>query len=108
MNRNIDCAEKRRNHSLCGFELRCRARYIELSCQSRLRSGRSEIKSVLLRLDVFVCDLQPTLGATQLRVDAANISQQDHQHVAAIFLGSGHICAGCLDTATSSPENIEF
>src|SRR6266849_1997069 len=108
MNGNIDSAEKRRNHSLCGFELRRSARYIEFSCQSCRRSGGSEIQGVLLRLDILVCDLQPVLEAAQLRIDATNISQQNHRHVAAILLGGYHARGGRLDPTTSSPKNIEL
>src|SRR5207244_11668523 len=45
---------------------------------------------------------------TALLVDSAQISAQNDRQLVAIFLGSGHICAGCLDTATSSPDNIEL
>ena len=62
----------------------------------------------MLRFDVLVCDLQPALEAAQLRVDAANIPQEDHQHVAAILFSGGCIGGGGLDTTADPPENIDL
>src|SRR5882724_3158734 len=61
MNRDIDSAEQGRDNGLCGLKLRRRTRYIKLVGQSRFRSGASQIKSLLLRFDILVCNLEPAL-----------------------------------------------
>ena len=61
MNGDIDPAEQGRNDGLCGLKLRRRTRYIKLGGQSRFRPGASQIKSLLLRFDILVCNLEPAL-----------------------------------------------
>src|SRR6267142_2739514 len=61
MNGDIDSAEQGWDNGLCGLKLRRRTRYIKLVGQSRFRPGASQIKSLLLRFDILVCNLEPAL-----------------------------------------------
>src|ERR1041385_1544708 len=108
MNRNFDSARERGNDRLGRFELRCRARYVEFRSQPRLRPGPGEFERVLLRLDVLVRNLQPSLEPAQLRIRAAYISAENHEYVATILVGGCNIRAGRLDAAPYSSENIQL
>src|SRR5229473_6279072 len=108
MNGDIDSAKQARNYRSGRFKLRCCTRYIELGGQSCFRPGAGQIKSVLLRLDIFVCNLEPALETAQLRIDAADIAQQNDEHVAAILFRSGHVGSGSLHAPTNSSEDIQF
>src|SRR5258708_22434089 len=61
MNGDIDSTEQGWDNGLCGLKLRRRTRYIKLVGQSRFRPGASQIKSLLLRFDILVCNLEPAL-----------------------------------------------
>jgi len=62
----------------------------------------------LLSFDVFVGDLQPALEATQLRIGATHVSQENDLHIAAIFLGSWHIRSCGFDPTANPSENIKL
>src|SRR6266478_10246211 len=62
----------------------------------------------MLCLDIFVCDLQPSLKAAQLRILATHVPQENYEHISTILLGGDCIGASCLDTATGSTENIQL
>jgi hypothetical protein len=55
-----------------------------------------------LCLDIFVCNLQPSLKAAQLRIRATHVPQENYEHISTILLGGDCIGASCLDTATGS------
>jgi hypothetical protein len=58
--------------------------------------------------DIFVCNLQPSLKAAQLRIRATHVPQENYEHISTILLGGDCIGASCLDTATGSTENIQL
>src|SRR5258708_16843948 len=88
MNGDIDSAKQARNYRSGRFKLRCFARYIELGGQSCFRPGAGQIKSVLLRLDILVCNLEPAPDTAQLRIDAPYVAQEDHENIAAVLLST--------------------
>jgi hypothetical protein len=61
-----------------------------------------------LGLNIFVCDLQPSLEPTQFRIHTAHIPQKNYEHISTILLGGCRICVSRLDTATDSAENIQL
>src|SRR5258708_9472000 len=106
MNGDIDSAKQARNYRSGRFKLRRCTRYIELGGQSCFRPGAGQIKSVLLRLDIFVSNLEPALETAQLRIDAPYVAQEDHENIAAVLFCSRRVCCGRLHApAGSSPKH---
>src|SRR5260370_19645019 len=81
---------------------------MELGGQSCFRPGAGEIKSVLLRLDILVCNLEPALETAQLRIDAPYVAQEDHENIAAVLFCSRRVCCGRLHPPARSSQNIQF
>jgi hypothetical protein len=108
MNGDIDSTNQGRNNGLGGLKLRCCTRYIELGGQSCFRPGASQIKSVLLRLDIFVCNLEPALETPQLRIDAPYVAQEDHENIAAVLFCGPGVFRGRLHARANPSKDIQF
>ena len=108
MNGDVDSGEKRGNHSLGGFQLRCGARHIEFRRQTGFGPDASKIQSLLLRVNVLVGDLQAALEAAQLRIAAADVAEQNHQYVATILLRRYSVRGSRADAVTDSPEHVQL
>src|SRR5260370_25052110 len=80
MNGDIDSAKQARNYRSGRFKLRCSTRYIDLGAQSCFRPPAGQINSVLLRLDILVCNLEPALETAQLRIDAPYVAEEAPQN----------------------------
>jgi hypothetical protein len=108
MNGDIDSAEQGRNDGLGGLKLRRCTRYIKLGGQSRFRPGASQVKSVLLSFDIFVCNLKPALETPQLGIGTPDIAQEDHLNIAPVFLSGHDVCCGRLHAPAGSSKDIPF
>src|SRR5260221_5839964 len=108
MNGDIDSAKQARNNRSGGFKLRCCTRYIELGGQSCFRPGAGQIKTVLLRLDILVCNLESALETSQLRIDAPDIAQEDHKNIAAVLFCRRRARCGPLHPPAGFPKKIPF
>src|SRR5258708_21862604 len=108
MNGDIDSAKQARNYRSGRFKLRCCTRYIELGGQSCFRPGAGQIKRVLLRVDIFVCNLKPALETSQLRIDAPYVAQEDHENVAVFLFCVRRVCCARLHAPAGSSKAIPF
>src|SRR5262249_57784995 len=108
MDGEIDSTEQGRNNGLGGLQLRRCTRYIELGGQSCFRPGASQVKSVLLRFDIFVCNLEPALETPQLRIDTRYVAQEDHENIAAILVSGRHVRGGRLHAPANPSKDIQF
>jgi hypothetical protein len=62
----------------------------------------------LLRLDIFVCNLEPALETPQLRIYAPYVAQEDHENIAAILVSGHHVRCGRLHAPTNPSKDIQF